>query len=59
MPKWDWNMIYKLVGQKKPMNDQERKANVQWAQAAFDKYDDLMRDFKEYKEKTNALFGNL
>lgn len=37
-------------------NDQERKANMQWATSAFEKYEEMMRDFKNYKTNTNALF---
>lgn len=40
-------------------NDQERVANVQWAKVAFEKYEDMMRDFKTYKEDTNALISKL
>ena len=40
-------------------NDQERLANIQWAKEAHAKYDELLRDFLEYKENTNALYGKL
>ena len=40
-------------------NDQERVVNIQWAKAAFDKYEQMMADFKQFKVDTNALFGNL
>ena len=40
-------------------NDQERKANMAWAKAAFDKYEEMMKDFKQFKESTNVLFSKL
>ena len=30
-----------------------------WAKAAFDKYEEMMKDFKQFKESTNVLFSKL
>lgn len=38
-------------------NDQERQINIQWAKTAFEKYEDMMKDFTGFKEKINKLFS--
>ena len=40
-------------------NDQERQKDLAWAHAAFDKYEEMNKDFTQFKKSTNTIVQDL